>query len=118
MYNLPTTKSKRRTSFGYGKKTDLDVGKDRHNVTPSPDTYNLHNFVETNKMREKGFSPGKGREEVAPISYIPLEPKKMPGAGTYTPKVGPDTPRWSMRPKTSTECKKINMKYSQKQHKK
>ncbi len=62
MYNLPTTKSKRNTGFGYGKKTDLDVGKNRHNVTPPPDNYDLAGFIQINKMAGKGFSPGKGRE--------------------------------------------------------
>ena len=57
--------------FGYGKKTDLDIGKNRHNVVPPPDTYNLNSFVEINKMHQKGFTPRQGREEVAPVSYIP-----------------------------------------------
>ena len=68
MYNLPTTKSNRKAGipivnigFGYGKKTDLDIGKDRHNVAPSPDCYNLNTFIQTNKMHNKGPSPGKGR---------------------------------------------------------
>lgn len=62
MYDLPTTKTNRKTSFGYGKKTDLDVGKNRHNIIPSPDTYNLNTFIQTNKLHNKGFSPGKGRD--------------------------------------------------------
>ena len=40
---------KRKAAIGYGKKTDLDVGKHPHNETPPPDTYNLKSFVETNK---------------------------------------------------------------------
>jgi len=62
MYDLPTTKSRRKAAFGYGKKTDLDVGKNRHNVTPPPDTYNLNTFIQINQMHGKGFSPGKGRD--------------------------------------------------------
>lgn len=26
-------------------KTDLEVGKNRHNITPPPDTYNLSTFI-------------------------------------------------------------------------
>ena len=37
-------------------------------------------------MHQKGFTPRQGREEVAPISYIPPEPKKVPGPGNYSPK--------------------------------
>ena len=46
----------------HGKKTDLDVGKDRHNIAPPPDTYNLNTFIQTNQLHGKGFSPGKGRD--------------------------------------------------------
>lgn len=62
MYNLPTTKSKRRTNFGFGKKTDLEYGKHRHNISPSPDAYDIKSFVDINKSHEKGTTAGKGRE--------------------------------------------------------
>lgn len=104
MYEIPTSKSKRYAGFGYGKKTDLEVGKDRHNVTPPPDTYNLATFIEANQMHSKGFSPGKGRDEVAPVSYIPMEGYKIPGPGTYNPGRPNDVPYWSFRPRTSSEC--------------
>lgn len=113
MYNLPTTKSNRKAGFGYGKKTDLEVGKDRHNIAPPPDTYELASFIQINKMHAKGFSPGKGREEVAPVSYIPMEPYKMPGPGTYDPQAQSDTPYWSLRPRTSSDCNYGIKKYSQ-----
>ncbi len=100
IYDIPTTKSKRKAAFGYGKKTDLDVGKHRHNITPPPTTYNLQSFIQINKMHNKGFSPGKGRDEVAPVSYIPMEGYKMPGPGTYDPNRPRDLPYWSMRPRT------------------
>jgi len=58
--------------IGYGMKTNLDVGKDLSHVVPSPDTYNLSNFVETNKNHKKGFFPGYGRTETTPMSYIDL----------------------------------------------
>ncbi len=49
------------SGFGYGKKTDLDVGKHPHNINPSPDTYNLNTFVDTNKLHKSGFNISIGR---------------------------------------------------------
>ena len=69
-------------------------------------------------MHNKGFSPGKGRDEVAPVSYIPMEPYKMPGPGTYEPRTPRERPDWSMRPRTTSERKLDKMQYSQKQVKK
>ena len=48
MYDLPETKSNRKAGIGIGKKTDLDIGKDRHNVIPPPNTYDLASFIKTN----------------------------------------------------------------------
>jgi len=58
-YNIPgvADNKNRKAAIGYGKKTDLDVGKDPHNIAPSPDTYNLKSFVETNEAHSKGFTP-------------------------------------------------------------
>jgi len=46
-YNIPgvANNKNRKAGIGYGKKTDLEVGQHRHNVTPSPDTYNIPTFV-------------------------------------------------------------------------
>lgn len=38
------------------------------------------------------------------MSYIPLEGLKMPGPGTHSPGKIKDSPYWSMRPRTSSEC--------------
>jgi len=83
MYNLPTTRHKRTTSFGIGKKTDFDVGKDPHNIAPPPNTYDIPTFIQENERHKSGFNIAIGRELIDPVSYIPLEPKKMPGPGTY-----------------------------------
>lgn len=84
MYNLPTTRHKRATStttltsgFGIGKKTDLDVGKDPHNISPPPNTYNVPTFAQENAAHKSGFNIAIGREFTAPVSYIPLEPQKV-----------------------------------------
>lgn len=52
----------RKAGLGRGKKTDLDYGKHPHQVTPSPDTYKIDSFVETNKAHNKGFTPRYSRE--------------------------------------------------------
>jgi hypothetical protein len=51
----------RKTSFGFGKKTDLDYGKHRHNKSPSPDVYKIDSFVEFNKTHNRGSSCHIGR---------------------------------------------------------
>ena len=52
----------RKTSFGYGKKTDLDYGKHRHNKSPSPDRYQIDSFVDSNKKHLRGSSCHIGRD--------------------------------------------------------
>lgn len=51
-----------KLGFGYGKKTDLEVGKHRHNVIPPSTTYDIKSFVEINKMHKKGFTPRYSRD--------------------------------------------------------
>jgi hypothetical protein len=60
-YNLPDNKSMRKTSFGFGKKTDLEYGKHRHNKSPSPDKYLIDSFVDFNKTHQRGSSCHIGR---------------------------------------------------------
>jgi hypothetical protein len=55
------------------------VGKDPHNIAPSPDTYDLPTFIQTNETHAKGFTPLYSREvalsttqDIAPMSYIEL----------------------------------------------
>ena len=45
------------SGFGYGKQNDLEFDKNPLHITPSPDTYNLSTFVDTNKLHQKGFTP-------------------------------------------------------------
>jgi hypothetical protein len=63
-YNIPgvAENKNRQAGIGYDRKTNLDVGKDPHNIAPSPDTYNLSSFVELNQTHKKGFSPLYSRE--------------------------------------------------------
>ena len=54
----------RKTSFGFGRKTDLDYGKHRHNKSPSPDRYKIDSFVEFNKTHLRGSSCHIGRDVI------------------------------------------------------
>ena len=62
IYELGDCKMTRKTSFGYGRKTDLDYGKHRHNKSPSPDRYQIDSFVDTNKKHVRGSSCHIGRD--------------------------------------------------------
>lgn len=44
-------------------------------------------------------------KEIAPMSYIDLEQKKMPGPGRYEEFRHNDSPKWSLRPKVSQDRK-------------
>lgn len=81
-YDVPDTKSKRKAGFGFGKKIDLQFGKDHSLVVPSPGTYNIKSFEEENKIHNKGFFPGYGRDEAKVNSFINLQ-DKGPGPGRY-----------------------------------
>ena len=47
--------------FGIGNKTDI-LYESRYNTTPSPDTYQINNFVEINQIAKKGFTAKYGRD--------------------------------------------------------
>jgi hypothetical protein len=107
----------RHTSFGYGKKTDLDTGKHPHNKSPSPDRYKIDSFVELDKTHQRGMTTHIGRELTTPRSYIELDRVKFPGPGRYNEYRYNETPKWTMRPITNPERTPLSMKYSTKPHK-
>lgn len=76
-------KMTRKTTFGYGKNTDLDHGKHPHNKSPSPDHYKIDSFVQSNKEHARGSSCHIGRAKVSANSYIELDRIKFPGPGRY-----------------------------------
>lgn len=47
--------------FGIGDKTDI-TRINRYSTAPSPDTYQINNFVEINQNAKKGFTSKYGRE--------------------------------------------------------
>lgn len=61
IYNLPSTQTKRATTNGYGKKTDLDYGKHPYNKSPSPDRYQIDSFADLNKTHKVGWTAAIGR---------------------------------------------------------
>lgn len=82
-YDLPTTRAKRSTSFGFGKK---NMGLNFNNVAPSPEAYNLGS---TFKNPKKGFSFGEGREDMeitGPMKESILK-RYIPSPNAYYPKV-------------------------------
>jgi len=76
-YNIPTTKSKRATSFGYGCKLDFTATVDK---VPAPNHYkgvdNMHGFG------KRGITMGTGRDLVT-FSGFSVKQKKVPGPGAY-----------------------------------
>lgn len=90
---------------GYGKKSDLDYGKHRHNKSPSPDHYKIDSFVEANKTHKTGWTTAIGREMTQPRSFIDLEKVKTPGPGRYEEFRYNETAKWSMRPQTKSARK-------------
>jgi len=57
-YNLPTVKSTRATSFGYGDK--IDISK-KNVVTPSPLNYAIYGDFDR-KNSNSGITIGAGRD--------------------------------------------------------
>lgn len=91
---MPSTKAKRSTSFGSGKRTSFVLTID----SPSPMLYNLDKSV--GKEKSRGASFGKGREECQQQGYIPTGAAKNPGPGTYGENKNKSV-TYSMRPKTA-----------------
>jgi hypothetical protein len=50
------------SGHGFGKKTDLEHGKHRHNITPGPALYHIDSFVDNDIRHKKGMSMHIGRE--------------------------------------------------------
>ena len=57
IYDIPSTTSRRSTSFGFGKK---DIGIRDDKFIPPPATYTLNSEFE--EKRSRGFSFGQGRD--------------------------------------------------------
>jgi len=58
-YELPTTKNKRNTSFGYGNKYDFTKNAGKN---PPPNNYKITSLFNKNKTHNKGKTFGSSRE--------------------------------------------------------
>jgi len=58
---LPTTKSKRKAAFGYGKKYDFTSYKNT-GVNPPPNNYDIKSVFKKNKEKSRGKTFGLSRE--------------------------------------------------------
>jgi len=59
MYSIPSTRTKRDCTFGYGNKVIQTLARrlnDKHN--PPPDRYNIKDFTKINKTHNKGKTFG------------------------------------------------------------
>lgn len=91
--DLPSCKSKRSTSFGYGSRYNF-VPKDSE-ATPS--CYNYRYGVQSNQPYSPKYSFGLGREDM-----VNKLDKSIPGPGKYyspLKSIGKDSPKYSMKGK-------------------
>lgn len=102
-YNLPTTKSRRSASFGYGKRYNFA----RNNGSPSPTSYNSNTQFKKNPSA-KAFSFGIAREAYSKV-YLkghkgPEMARDIPGPGSYNNElwnsVGKTGKSYTLRPRT------------------
>ena len=94
-YNLPSTRSNRSTSLGYGSKTDFTLLKK-----------GLGDYPEIKRDFDIGtklgpyFSFGMSRSKVYCSTNIPLG-RDAPGPGAYKPKTLKNSPSFSLRSKVN-----------------
>ncbi len=103
-YNLPSTRSRRGTSFGYGGRGDLA----QRNCSPPPTAYSMRSEFAKGGRKANVFTFGIAREAYAKV-YLKTSPPTdpaLPGPGTYELKspAGRDALKYTMRPKTSNPC--------------
>lgn len=107
-YNLPSVKSKRATSIGYGSKSDFT--KERNT---NPPFYNLERLFEGKKKGEApAYTIGLGREyfKKTVVNNTLSEPQYIsPGPGKYNKMVefGSDSPKYTI-PKKSNRVTCLN----------
>lgn len=102
-YDLPSTKSRRSASFGYGKRYNFG----RNNGSPPPTSYNSHSqFKKT--PNTKAYSFGIAREAYSKV-YLkghkgPEMSRDIPGPGSYNSEmwnsVGKTGKSYTLRPRT------------------
>jgi len=96
-YDVPDTKSKRHTSFGYGNKMDMSKSMA---VSPPPNTYSLKSNFEAEKAKARGFSFGLGREQMQQGGAINTTRQASPGPARYQLRGTLSNMSFSIRPRT------------------
>lgn len=103
-YDLPSTRPQRTTTFGIGGRTQVITRRS----SPPPNTYTLPSEFDSKTQKGQVFSFGICRDAYARV-YIKAHPAPdlaLPGPGTYSVRETPgkDALKYSLRPKTSTQC--------------
>ena len=93
-YNLPSVRTKRSTTLGYGSRYNF-VPKDSENI---PACYNYRYGVESKQPSSPKYSFGLGRDYIKDN----FEDKSIPGPGKYyssLKSIGKEGPKYSMKGK-------------------
>jgi hypothetical protein len=104
-YDLPSTRTKRTTSFGFGSRGTPSL---RQN-SPPPGTYKVPSDFEFTTKKGNAYSFGISREAYAKVyteSHVPGD-KAIPGPGSYNvfKAPGADASKFSFRSKAGDMCK-------------
>jgi hypothetical protein len=96
-YDLPSTKSKRRSGFGYGNRSTFFDGQNTSH--PDPTRYRHNSSFEGNKDR-KGYSFGEHRDKIKYANYLKIM-ENTPAAYQLTESQVKHSRAYSLRPKTA-----------------
>lgn len=110
LYDLPSGRMKRTTSFGIGTRF---IFKHREQ-SPPPNSYNLPSVFDLSKGKGQVYSLGIAREAYAKV-YIKAHPAKdpsIPGPGAYETrnKPGKDANKFTFRPRTTLVMDLVSIK--------
>eukprot|EP00343_Euplotes_focardii_P006018 CAMPEP_0205813010 /NCGR_PEP_ID=MMETSP0205-20121125/17645_1 /ASSEMBLY_ACC=CAM_ASM_000278 /TAXON_ID=36767 /ORGANISM="Euplotes focardii, Strain TN1" /LENGTH=165 /DNA_ID=CAMNT_0053094623 /DNA_START=62 /DNA_END=559 /DNA_ORIENTATION=- len=112
-YDLPTTKSRRSASFGYGGRYNFA----KNNGSPSPTSYNFNTQFKKNS-NAKAYSFGIAREAYSKV-YLkghkgPEMTRDIPGPGSYNNEnwnsMGKTGMSYTLRPRTGNVGIRLNSK--------
>eukprot|EP00344_Euplotes_crassus_P010609 CAMPEP_0196999210 /NCGR_PEP_ID=MMETSP1380-20130617/4438_1 /TAXON_ID=5936 /ORGANISM="Euplotes crassus, Strain CT5" /LENGTH=256 /DNA_ID=CAMNT_0042416049 /DNA_START=124 /DNA_END=898 /DNA_ORIENTATION=- len=112
-YNLPSTKSRRSASFGYGKRFDFT----KNNGSPPPTSYNFSSQFKKSP-NGKAYSFGIAREAYSKVFLKghkgPEAARDIPGPGSYNNElwntVGKSGKAYTLRPRTGTMGIRVSSK--------
>ena len=103
-YDLPSTKEKRATSFGYGHRSSFA----KTERVPPPDTYMLtSDFSKTQKGKVYTFGICRDAYKKVYLKINTAPDPSAPGPGTYDVRgtAGKEAVKYSLRQRTGKACK-------------